>query len=884
MSFRPASERAQPVANSSKAASRSLARPSPTALADLPFVQLDDPPPHKLCATKSQAASSRSDAKGKGKQAEVLELDNELDEEEQQDGVESEAPYPLATVRGTTREQEKLQQLESELADLDFQIANLQKLRSSIRLERGTLQATIRSRQTAPSPRAPPAVRPSQAAIDYSKGSYSWSQEAKELAREFWGVENWRMCQEGAINATMSGREVAVVMPTGGGKSLIYQVPALLSRGTTVVITPLISLMVDQVTNLTSRGISAEAIHASTTQEQSKSIMKRMLGDVWPKSKGKGKKKAVVDDDEDEKFAEIKLVYVTPERIEKSKTFMSTLQKMYDAGLLARFVIDEAHCISMLGHDYRTSYLSLKRLKVLFPNIPILAVTATAPQNVIGDMLKTLGLPRKTSPGSAALANTTVVFTAPLYRANLHYAVAPKPSNAQAAIDAIIDWILNNHVGDTGIVYCLSRADSENVAKGINASEKCRGKLRAAVYHAYIDDVEKLRVHDLWRSKKIQVVCATNASFGLGIDNPSVRYVVHHSLAKSMANFYQEAGRAGRDGKTSDCITFWRAADASRLSTLVFESWRNGAKQKLYDVVAFAEDYRTCRKVLFARYFASTYDNDTAFDENGDDPCGVCDNCTRDPFTISTLDISLHAYRALRIISAANSQRGTLTLPQAADLVRGNGGGTFSTQEAKSKGKGKVDVTSIAGGKVTLGKDETEAMLLKLLVDDWLLEDFHATAYAVNSYLECSTKALRFTRLAPDHVESSGLPLSLTMDILVSSSGGGKKRKSSGSAATKAAPAKKKAKTAAAAGPAGPAAISSVGKRAVDACDEEGEEEKFAFEDDDRFEEEGAEGDADELEAMLAGAGAEHSSDPPMDKDGWSHVRKARKVEVLELD
>ncbi|GAA5863357.1 hypothetical protein JCM1840_007500 [Sporobolomyces johnsonii] len=883
MSFRPASERAQPVASSSKAASSSLARP-PTALADLPFVQLDDPPQHGRSATTPRAASSRSDAKRKGKQAEVLELDDELDEEEQQDMWENEAPHPLAVAKGTAEEQEKLQQLESELADLDFQISNLQKLRSGIRIERDTIQATILSRRTAPSPRAPPAARPSQAALDYSKGSYSWSQEAKDLAREVWGVEDWRMCQEGAINATMSGREVAVVMPTGGGKSLIYQVPALLSRGTTVVITPLISLMVDQVTNLTSRGIPAEAIHASTTQEQSKSIMKRMLGDAGPKSKGKGKKKALVDDDEDEKHEEIKLVYVTPERIEKSKTFMSTLQKMYDAGLLARFVIDEAHCISTLGHDYRTSYLSLKRLKVLFPNIPILAVTATAPQNVIGDMLKTLGLPRKTSPGSAALPNTTVVFTAPLYRANLHYAVAPKPSNAQAAIDAIIDWILDNHVGETGIVYCLSRADSENVAKGINASEKCRGKLRAAVYHAYIDDAEKLRVHDLWRSKKIQVVCATNASFGLGIDNPSVRYVVHHALAKSMANFYQEAGRAGRDGKSSDCITFWRAADASRLSTLVFESWRNGAKEKLYDVVAFAEDYRTCRKILFARYFSSTYDSGAAFDANGDDPCGVCDNCTRDPSTISTLDISLHAYRALRIISAANSQRGTLTLPQAADLVRGNGGGTFSTQEGKSKGKGKVDVIAVAGGKVTLSKDETEAMLLKLLVDDWLQEDFHATAYSVNSYLECSTKALRFTRLDPDRVESSGLPLSLTMDVLVSS-GGGKKRKSSGSASTKAAPGKKKAKTAAA-GPTS-SVSASVRKRVVDSYDEGEEEDNFAFEDDDGFEE-NEEGDPDELEAMLAGA--EQSSDPPMDDDGWSQVKKASKgrgrgsVEVLELD
>lgn len=153
---------------------------------------------------------------------------------------------------------------------------------------------------------------------------------------------------------------------------------------------------------------------------------------------------------------------------------------MYDAGLLTRFVIDEAHCLSTMGHDYRPSFLALQRLKVLFPKTPILAVTATAPQNVVSDMLKTLGLPRKTSPGSAALPNTTVVFSAPLYRPNLRYKVLPKPSSAQAALDAIVDWILDHHEGDTGIIYTLSRADSENITKGINAHEKSKGRLKAA--------------------------------------------------------------------------------------------------------------------------------------------------------------------------------------------------------------------------------------------------------------------------------------------------------------------------------------------------------------------------------------------------------------------
>lgn len=219
----------------------------------------------------------------------------------------------------------------------------------------------------------------------------------------------------------------------------------------------LISLMDDQVFNLRQKGIAAEQLHAAVTQEESRSIMKRMLGDSAQSSKGKKKAKQSLSDDEgrDGNLRTPKLVYVTPERIEKSKTFVNTLQKMYDAGILTRFVIDEAHSISTLGHDYRTSYLALKRLKALFPTVPIIATTATAPASVVQDMLKVLALPRVTSTGEAAVPGTTVLFTAPLYRANLRYEVLPKPTSAVAQIKAIAEYIQNKHPDDVGIVYCL---------------------------------------------------------------------------------------------------------------------------------------------------------------------------------------------------------------------------------------------------------------------------------------------------------------------------------------------------------------------------------------------------------------------------------------------
>ncbi len=451
-------------------------------------------------------------------------------------------------------------QLRAELSSIEDQLDRLQQARATVNQEISALVAKVQSKPTAPArPSQPTSAQPS--AVDYTLSAFTWSKEIKQVAKSKWGITSFRLCQEAAINAAMDERDVVVVMPTGGGKSLIYQLPALITKGTTVVITPLLSLMDDQVYNLRALGVSAEMLNGTTSQDDARAIQHRLAG-----TKPKDKVKAEQFDHSNQ--GSIKLIYVTPEKVDQSKTFLATLQKMYDGGLLSRIVIDEAHCVSQLGHDYRPSYRQLGKFKQLFPDVPILALTATAPENVIGDMTKSLGMPPSLCSGTHATPNATVLFTAPLYRPNLRYSFLAKSSSAPKQIEEMVDYIIKNFSNESGLVYCLSRSDTEAVANGINKLAK--GKVRADIYHAGVSDEDKLAVHKRWREKRIQVVVATNASFGMGIDAPDVRFVVHHSIPKSISNHYQESGRAGRDGLPSECVCYVRGSDVSRLAALVY--------------------------------------------------------------------------------------------------------------------------------------------------------------------------------------------------------------------------------------------------------------------------------------------------------------------------
>ncbi|KAG8810526.1 hypothetical protein FRC17_002895 [Serendipita sp. 399] len=279
------------------------------------------------------------------------------------------------------------------------------------------------------------------------------------------------------------------------------------------------------------------------------------------------------------------------------------------------------------------------------------------------------------------------------------------------------NYIMENHSTETGIVYCLSKKDAESVATGL--SEVSNGKIRTGVYHADIADNEKERLHRRWRSGEVKVVCATIA-FGLGIDKGDVRFILHHSMSKSIDGYYQESGRGGRDGKDSDCILYYRGQDASRLLSLVCGE-REG-QAKLYDMLRFAQNVIDCRKLLFAQYFSTSSSLSlSAWSAEGSEtlsPCGHCDNCTRSPDELDRdKDVTVEAWKILKIVGAIKEEGGKATLSMLSDLVRGAGGGSIETSNggkgrSKQKEKVQLDVDAICEGKVEMHKDDERERVL----------------------------------------------------------------------------------------------------------------------------------------------------------------------------
>ncbi|XP_076169564.1 ATP-dependent DNA helicase Q1 [Ptiloglossa arizonensis] len=511
---------------------------------------------------------------------------------------------------------------------------------------------------------------------DWNKEDFTWSKDLKATLRNVFKIEKLRELQLPTMNAIMSNEDVILVMPTGGGKSLCYQLPAVISKGITIVVSPLVSLMEDQLHGLQKINVKAMMLSAKCNKENVKIIMN-----------------ALVD-----KKSDLKLIYVTPEYMAKSNRFMSKLQKAFEMKHLERFAIDEVHCCSQWGHDFRPDYKFLGILKSMFPSIPILGLTATAPAKIIVDVQKMLDI------------QGCLVLRATFNRPNLFYEVRRKPADKNTCL-AMIENLLKNRFKDkSGIIYTTTIKDAEQLTTDLRTLS-----LKVGCYHAMLEAEYRSEVYSKWISGKYQAVIATIA-FGLGIDKPDVRFVIHHCISKSMENFYQESGRAGRDGKKSVCIVLYRLPDVFRLSTMVFQD--KVGLQNLYKVLVYCLDQTSCRRSIIATHFEETW--------NKNDCVEMCDHCRKSKEK-KEVNIAIYCRQLYQIMIKAVQSETRLTALKLLDAWYG-------------KGAPILRVSSVPVPKFT--RESGEAIVGHLLVNGYLQEDFHFSAYSTISYLKRGPKAV----------------------------------------------------------------------------------------------------------------------------------------------
>jgi len=473
---------------------------------------------------------------------------------------------------------------------------------------------------------------------------------AREILKHRFGYDSFRMNQEPVIESVLAKKDCVVLMPTGAGKSLCYQIPALIFDGLTVVISPLIALMKDQVDALRSNGVEAAFLNSSQTAAEQVEVFRGV------------------------RSGNVKLLYVAPERLLQSgDQFLDFLRRLK----LSLFAIDEAHCISSWGHDFRPEYLRLAALKKEFPEVPLIALTATADKLVRQDIVERLGI-RGATP-----------FISSFNRPNIYYSVEPKRNSYGQLLE-----YLDKRKDESGIIYCLSRNSVDSLAADLNDEG-----FSTVPYHAGLDKKERDRNQELFLKDEAKIVVATIA-FGMGIDKSNVRFVVHMDLPKNIESYYQETGRAGRDGLPSDALLFFSWADVVKLKGFA-EVEGNSAQSEIMlrklNLMGEFGDLKTCRRKFLLKYFSE----ELAVD------CGNCDNCNT---TFERFDGTVIAQKALSAVYRTDQRFG---LSYLIDLLRGS-------QAAKIRDEHKNLKTYGVGADVS--KDEWFAYFKDLIGQGYLTQ------------------------------------------------------------------------------------------------------------------------------------------------------------------
>lgn len=440
-------------------------------------------------------------------------------------------------------------------------------------------------------------------------------EKATALLRRFYGYASFRPLQLEIITAAVTGRDSVVLMPTGGGKSICYQIPAMMGDGVVIVVSPLIALMKDQVTALLSNGIPAAAVNSMQSEVENRHIMEQLFS------------------------GRVKILYISPERL------LMEIDRWSRDLKISLIAIDEAHCISQWGHDFRPDYTRLSIIKRLYPDVPVMALTATADRLTRDDIAVQLNL------------SDPELFIGSFDRPNISLRVMTNPGKSKRL--SYISSLIDRYRYDSGIVYCISRKSAESM----NAELNLRG-YKSVVYHAGLSVAERNSAQDKFIAGEVQVVCATVA-FGMGIDKSNIRWVVHNNMPRNIESYYQEIGRAGRDGVKAEAVMFYSYADIATLQSFVDESGQQAINtEKLNRMKEYAEA-SLCRRRILLSYFNETMDHD----------CGNCDVCLNPP---ERMDGTVLVLKALSAIVRVNGMVGITML---IDILRG-----ASRQELMQRG------------------------------------------------------------------------------------------------------------------------------------------------------------------------------------------------------